>query len=128
MITPRPSIRRPSDLGSGTSRLEGIIADLHKLDLGQLRQEWTKRLKRRPPRCRSVGLVRGMLAWALQEEAYGGFSADTRRRLREFGNTVRRNGGLGTQTLRLMRCAALALSQYPGLCLWAVSARHVLLR
>ena len=103
MTTPKLPAPRPSGLPpAGSSRLEGIIAGLAKLDLDQLRQEWAKRLKRPPPRCRSVGVMRGMLAWALQEEAYGGFSADTRRRLRELGNTMRRNGGLGTQTVGLM--------------------------
>jgi hypothetical protein len=85
-----------------SSRLEGVIAGLDTLDLDELRQEWTKRLKRPPPRCRSVRLVRGMLAWALQEEVYGGFSADTCRLLRELGNTVRRNGGSNTRMLRVM--------------------------
>lgn len=60
------------------------IARLETLDLEGLRAVWRQRFKTRS-RLRSPELLRLMLAWRLQAEAWGGLDAETRRRLRLRG-------------------------------------------
>ena len=67
-----------------TDDTDAAIAGLASMSLAQLRTEWARRQKRPPPPCRSKEVLRGLLAWAIQEKAYGGLHAETRRRLREL--------------------------------------------
>lgn len=60
------------------------VARLETLDLEGLRAVWRQRFKTRS-RLRSPKLLRLMLAWRLQAEAWGGLDAETRRRLRLRG-------------------------------------------
>lgn len=58
------------------------VQALGRLDLNGLRKAWSVRYGR-PPKIRSVELLRLSLAWRMQTEAAGGLDAATRRRLRE---------------------------------------------
>ena len=72
------------------------IPALEALDLEELRAVWSKRFGR-PPKLRSVELLRLMLAWRLQAKALGGLDAATRRLLDGRGpiSAEGRNLGLG---------------------------------
>jgi len=83
--------------GRGATRtddIEAFIAGLAKLRLDELRDEWVRRLRRPAPRCRSADVLRGLLAWVIQAKAYGGLSADTRRRLKELADGARSDGSV----------------------------------
>jgi hypothetical protein len=60
--------------------LNDEVRGLQNLDLEALRSEWSSHWGS-PPRLRSVGLLRELIAWRLQAEAYGGLDADLWRRL-----------------------------------------------
>lgn len=60
------------------------VTRLDALDLEGLRTVWHERFRTRP-RLRSPELLRLLLAWRLQAEAWGGLDAETRRRLRLRG-------------------------------------------
>ena len=60
------------------------VEALEGLDLDGLRAAWRARYGA-PPSLRSVELLRLMLAWRLQAEAYGGLDRETRRRLKRRG-------------------------------------------
>lgn len=57
------------------------VRGLEALGLEGLRAVWSAHW-RRPPRLRSVVLLRALIAWRLQAEAYGDLDAETRRRLK----------------------------------------------
>ena len=61
--------------------LEDDVRAFEAMDLEALRAEWRRRFGA-PPRLRSVDLLRRLLAWRLQADAYGDLDADLRRRLR----------------------------------------------
>ena len=63
------------------------VRALERLDLEGLRAEW-RRLIGPPPGLRSPELLRRMLAWKIQEAAFGGLDAETRRRLRRPSSTA----------------------------------------
>ncbi len=70
-------MRRPADV-------EAEVAGLAALDLEGLRAAWQACFGR-PPRLRSPELLRLLLAWRLQAEAFGGLDRETRRRLAARG-------------------------------------------
>jgi len=64
-----------------TIEVRGLMA----LNLEGLRREWKRRYGA-PPKLRSVNLLRYMLAWRIQEVAWGGLDGDLRQRLRRPGS------------------------------------------
>lgn len=56
------------------------VASLHSMTLAELRTYWVARFGS-PPKQRSVDLLRRVLAWRLQAEAFGGLDAATVRLL-----------------------------------------------
>ena len=64
-----------------TNEVRGLMA----LDLEGLRSAWRTRYGA-PPKLRSVKLLRYMLAWRIQETAWGGLDSELRQRLRRPGS------------------------------------------
>jgi hypothetical protein len=65
----------------GGTSIEDEVEALGGLDLEGLRQVWRRRYGA-PPKLRSPELLRLMLAWRIQAQAFGGLDGDTRRGLR----------------------------------------------
>lgn len=61
--------------------MEDEVEALEALDLEGLRLFWRRRYGA-PPKLRSPELLRLMLAWRIQAQAFGGLDSDTRRGLR----------------------------------------------
>lgn len=70
------------------------VEALASLDLEGLRAAWRGRYGCPPP-LRSVELLRLMLAWRVQAEAFGALDRETRRRLRRRGATEAEGLSLG---------------------------------
>ncbi len=69
-----------------------IIMRIEAMSLDALRAEWKRRLGNSAPACRSKEVMRGLLAWALQAEALGGLTAETRSKLAQLGRRLQRSG------------------------------------
>ena len=80
--------------------LEAELVRLAGLDLHGLRDAWAQHLGP-PPKLRSPGRLRHMLAWRLQVNAYGDLDAETRRLLAK--GTPKRNGPEAKPGVRLVR-------------------------
>jgi hypothetical protein len=81
--------------------VEAEVVHLETLDLEGLRAVWGRRYGARPS-LRSVPILRRLLAWRLQADAFGGLDADTRKSLRRKGR-ARPEGldlGLGARLTR----------------------------
>jgi len=63
------------------SALNDEVRNLDEMGLAALRSLWREHWGT-PPRLRSPGLLRRIVAWRLQAEAYGGLDASTKARLR----------------------------------------------
>ena len=59
---------------------EEILRRLPQLSLEELRAVWSERLGP-PPKLRSPGILRHLIAWRLQAAAHGGLDHETRRKL-----------------------------------------------
>ena len=91
--------------------LEKNIKRLEKLNLGQLRSEWTQVLSKSRPKISSAQFLRYLIAWNLQEKAYGGLSDRARRQLKDLAVKYRENPDY---------CPSLSLRFKPG----TVLTRH----
>ena len=63
------------------------IAELPRLNRAQLREKWQLALKKEPPAHLRKQLLVPLLAYKLQEQAYGGLRPEVKRRLRELANS-----------------------------------------
>ena len=85
--------------------LEVEIAALPKMNLTQLQAKWRRALKKAPPPHIRKPLLVPLLAYKLQEQAYGGLKPDVKRRLRElaagFHRDPRKMGAQCTDPLRI---------------------------
>ena len=85
-----------------SERLEVEIAALPKMNLAQLQAKWRRALKQAPPPHVRKQLLVPLLAYKLQEQAYGGLKPEVKRRLRElaagFNRNPRKAGGKFTDS------------------------------
>jgi Protein of unknown function (DUF2924) len=68
--------------------VEALLADLEAMKVADLKSLWSRRWGR-PPECRSVWMLRRIVAWRLQTECHGGFDHWTAQQLSR-GSTPRR--------------------------------------
>lgn len=64
--------------------LTSLVAEIGRMDLEQLRADWSRRYGAPPP-LRSVPILRQLLAWRLQAEELGGLDTATRKALLRSG-------------------------------------------
>ncbi|MBZ6379846.1 hypothetical protein B5C34_13535 [Pacificimonas flava] len=67
-------------MSANVHRVTELVRSLETAGLQELRAEWKQRYGK-PPKLRSVELLRRLLAWRIQTDAFGGFDADTKRKL-----------------------------------------------
>jgi hypothetical protein len=73
--------------------LEREIAALPKMNIAQLRAKWRSSLKQAPPLHVRKQLFVPILAYKLQEQAYGGLKPEIRRQLERIAARYRRDPG-----------------------------------
>ncbi len=71
--------------------LEAELAEIGELDLQELRQAWDERLGESPPPCRSLDVLRRLLACKIQEHTVGGLTPEARSRLQKLAQAFERN-------------------------------------
>ena len=85
--------------------LEAQIAALPAMNIDQLRAKWRRDLNHAPPHHVRKQLLVSLLAYKLQEQAYGGLRPEVKRRLRELGASINREprkaGGPFTVAIRI---------------------------
>ena len=71
--------------------LEDEIASFPALSKAELLTRWRERLKQRPPSHLNKPILVPLLAYRLQEQAFGGLKPAYKRRLRELAESFERN-------------------------------------
>jgi hypothetical protein len=74
-----------------SEKLEGEIAVLPKMNIAQLQAKWRRDLKEDPPPHIRKQLLVPLLAYKLQEQAYGGLKPEVKRRLRDLAASFHRD-------------------------------------
>ena len=77
-----------------TVDVEHLLVEIGSMELEQLRQTWRERFGAPPP-LRSEPILRMLIAWRVQCDAYGGLDADTRKALARTGAVAAEGKQLG---------------------------------
>lgn len=82
-----------------SASLEDEIAALPKMSRAQLQAKWRSALKQVPPSHLGKPLLAPLLAYKLQEQAFGGLTPPVKRRLRELADSFDRDPKKTARTL-----------------------------
>ncbi len=92
----------------------GKLQALEELDYDALRAEWRRLYRAPPPKRVSRGLLKLGVAWKVQERAYGGLRAATKRRLADLAKTVERNGDVTRNRVARLKPGAKLIREWQG--------------
>lgn len=91
---------KPRRQGSAVEDIEHELTSLAGLGIDRLRELWTTRLRTAPPPIRSTDVLRRMLAWQIQAEAFGGLDALSLRHLQQIADALEHDGTYEPQIRR----------------------------
>lgn len=71
--------------------MDKTLEQLEGMNRAELKAFWTERFGDEASNSRATDLLRRRIAWRLQEEQFGGLSAETKRRLRDLAKAYERD-------------------------------------
>jgi hypothetical protein len=107
--------RQHDAAGHTAHPLESELNDLARRAIGDLRRVWTDRLETTPPHTRSRDLLLRMLRWNIQEKAFGGLDAETRRTLAKVAAALERDGSYEPKIRRGISPGAVLTREWKGI-------------
>jgi hypothetical protein len=87
------------------------LPEMNKAALGAL---WQKHFGAPPPEQTRRDLIIRVLAYKIQEQALGGFSAATRRRLRQFASAMAKDPNSSISNTRVIKPGTRLIRQWQG--------------
>jgi len=93
-----------------SSRLQA----LDQMDYCELRREWRRLYRVHPPKRVTRDLLKLAVAWKIQEQAYGGHSAATKRRLTDLAKTLQRDGDVTRNRVTRLKPGARLVREWRG--------------
>ena len=103
----------PSDASSDDAVAVKLQA-LAEMDYDGLRAEWRRLYRAQPPKRVLRDLLMRGVAWKVQERAYGGLGATTKRRLADLAKTIRRNGDVTRNRVARLKPGARFVREWRG--------------
>ena len=96
------------------SNIEAHIAEIRAMDLPSLRDAWRRHHRAPPPRRLSRDLLVRGIAYRLQEQAHGGLSKATQRRLRTLAKAFAETGRVAPRPGTTLRPGARLVRAWQG--------------
>jgi hypothetical protein len=87
---------------------------LESMDYAALRREWRRLYRAHPPNRVARSLLMLGVAWKIQEQAYGGLDAATRRRLADLTKTMERDGDVTRNRIARLKPGAKLIREWRG--------------
>lgn len=87
---------------------------LEQMDYAALRAEWRRHFRANPPKRVARDLLVLGVAWKIQEQAYGGLSAATKRRLADLAKTMDRDGDVTRNRVARLKPGAKLVREWRG--------------
>src|SRR5665213_616726 len=84
-----PSRRATRHSAPNSDTIDIEIATLEGLGVDALRQAWQDRFKLLPPPIQSADILRRLIAWKIQAEAFGGLDAESRVHLEKAQSNIK---------------------------------------
>jgi len=89
------------------------LARLNDLTLDELRAEWRRLYRSAPPRL-SRDLMRRAIAYRIQEKAFGGLSAASKRKLKDHATQIEITGRVKPDSRPVVRSGARLVREWNG--------------
>ncbi len=90
-----------------------LLARLNDLTLDELRAEWRRLYRNMPPRL-SQDLMRRAIAYRIQEKAFGGLSAASKRKLKDHATQIEITGRVKPDPRPVVRSGARLVREWNG--------------
>lgn len=106
-----------SGTGAGTGTTDTVSArlqELDQMDYAALRSAWQRLYRTQPPKRVTRNLLMLGIAWKIQEQAYGGHSAATKRRLADLAKTLERDGDVTRNRVARLKPGAKLVREWRG--------------
>jgi len=104
--TPRDA-RSEDAVAARLQALEGMTYD-------ELRSEWRRLYRAHPPKRVARDLLVLGVAWKIQEQAYGGLGAATKRRLADLAKAMEQDGDLARSRVAHLKPGAKLIREWRG--------------
>jgi hypothetical protein len=120
MTEPDASVTDDAGLGiskGGAGAAETVAAKLRALeamDYAALRAEWRRLYRAQSPKRVARDLLLVGVAWKIQEQAYGGLGAATKRRLADLAKTMERDGDVTRNRVARLKPGAKLVREWRG--------------
>jgi len=108
-----PKIKR-ADERSTAQNVAARLEALEQMDHAALRVEWRRLYRGHPPKRVTRDLLMLAVAWKIQEQAYGGLGAATKRRVAELAKTLERDGDVTRNRVARVRPGAKLVREWRG--------------
>jgi hypothetical protein len=104
----------PTQRPAAAADLAAKLAALPEMAVVDLRAEWRRLYRAHPPQKIGRHLLELGVAWKLQERAYGGLSAATKRRLADLARTMDEKGDLAKARVVRLKPGAKLVREWRG--------------
>ncbi len=105
----------PSESGRSTAKtVAARLQALEQMDYATLRAEWRRLYRAHPPKRVARDLLMLGVAWKIQEQAYGGLSAATKRRLADLAKSMERDGDVTRNRVARLKPGAKLVREWRG--------------
>ena len=108
-----PKIKR-ADEHSTAQNVAARLKALEQMDHAALRAEWRRLYRAHPPKHVTRDLLTLGVAWKIQEQAYGGLGAATKRRVADLAKTLERDGDVTRSRVAQVRPGAKLVREWRG--------------
>jgi hypothetical protein len=108
-----PQIKRADEL-STAQNVAARLKALEQMDHAALRAEWRRLYRAHPPKRVTRDVLMLAVAWKIQEQAYGGLGAATKRRVADLAKTLERDGDVTRSRVARVRPGAKLVREWRG--------------
>ena len=104
---------KPSD-GRSADQIVAKLRALEQMDHAALRAEWRRLYRANPPKKVTRNLLMLGVAWKIQEQAYGGLGAATKRRIADLDKALERGGDVTRSRVAPLKPGAKLVREWRG--------------
>jgi Protein of unknown function (DUF2924) len=108
-----PSRQRPDGRASADD-IAAKLQALEQMDHAALRAEWRRLYRAHPPKRVARELLLLAVAWKVQEQAYGGLGAATRRCVADLAETLERDGDVTRSRVARLKPGVKLVREWRG--------------